>query len=95
MGMDVQKEDLGFGMRSWRYAMIVRDGVIDQMFVEPKQPGDPFEVSDAETVLRALGAGAKIPPPVTILTRPGCPHCSRAKSLLEGRRIAYDEILLG
>jgi peroxiredoxin len=54
MGMLVDKEDLGFGQRSWRYSMLVRDGVIEKMFIEPQKPGDPFEVSDAETMLRYL-----------------------------------------
>jgi peroxiredoxin len=31
MGMLVDKRDLGFGERSWRYSMIVRDGVIEKM----------------------------------------------------------------
>jgi peroxiredoxin (alkyl hydroperoxide reductase subunit C) len=51
----VNKENLGFGMRSWRYAMVVEDGVIQKMFIEPdfgdNCPTDPFEVSDADTVL--------------------------------------------
>jgi len=55
MGMLVQKENLGFGPRSWRYAMVVNDGEIEKMFVEPgyddNAEGDPFEVSDAKTVL--------------------------------------------
>ncbi len=43
MGMLVDKQDLGFGPRSWRYSMLVKDGVIDRMFIEPEKPGDPFE----------------------------------------------------
>ena len=58
MGMLVNKENLGFGMRSWRYAMIVDDGRIEKMFVEPDFgdlcPTDPFEVSDADNVLAWL-----------------------------------------
>ena len=34
MGMLVAKEDLGFGERSWRYSMLVRDGVIEKMFID-------------------------------------------------------------
>jgi len=57
MGMLVNKDDLGFGDRSWRYAMIVDDGVIEAMFVEDRQrPGDPFAVSDAATMLAFLGS---------------------------------------
>ena len=55
MGMLVDKDNLGFGLRSWRYSMLVEDGEIAAMFVEPgladNAPGDPFEVSDAETML--------------------------------------------
>lgn len=55
MGMLVNKENLGFGMRSWRYAMVVKDGEIEQVFIEPdfgdNCPTDPFTVSDADTVL--------------------------------------------
>jgi peroxiredoxin len=55
MGMLVDKTDLGFGERSWRYAMVVDDGVIEEMFVEDfNEPGDPFAVSDVGTVLAYL-----------------------------------------
>src|SRR3954466_14646425 len=48
MGMLVDKADLGFGKRSWRYSMLVKDGVVQKMFIEPNKPSDPFEVSDAD-----------------------------------------------
>ena len=51
MGMLVDKSELGFGKRSWRYSMLVKDGVIEKMFIEPEKAGDPFEVSDADTML--------------------------------------------
>lgn len=58
MGMLVCKDNLGFGMRSWRYSMFVDNGVIQKMFVEPdfedNCPTDPFEVSDADTMLNWL-----------------------------------------
>ena len=58
MGMLVDKSNLGFGMRSWRYSMVVNDGVIEKMFVEPgfqdNAGSDPFEVSDADTMLAYL-----------------------------------------
>ncbi len=60
MGMLVKKENLGFGMRSWRYSMYVDDCEIVKMFVEPgfedDCAGDPFEVSDADTMLGFLRA---------------------------------------
>ena len=58
MGMLVDKSNLGFGMRSWRYSMYVEDGGIKKLFSEPgfedQCPTDPFEVSDAETMLNYL-----------------------------------------
>ncbi len=58
MGMLVKKDNLGFGKRSWRYAMVVNNGVIEKMFIEPgfghDCPTDPFEISDAETMLEYL-----------------------------------------
>lgn len=58
MGMLVSKDNLGFGMRSWRYSAFVDDGGIVKMFVEPgfddECPADPFEVSDADTMLEWL-----------------------------------------
>ena len=57
MGMLVDKNALGSGRRSWRYSMLVYDSVIHRMFVEDfSSPGDPFEVSDASTMLDAMSA---------------------------------------
>lgn len=95
MGMLVDKNDLGFGKRSWRYSMLVKDGVIDKMFIEPDKPGDPFEVSDADTMLRYINADAKAPKKVTIFTKAGCGHCTRAKSYLAECNLKYEEIELG
>lgn len=58
LGMLVKKDDRGFGERSWRYSMFVDDGVIKKAFVEPgfmdNSEPDPFEVSDAQTMLKYL-----------------------------------------
>ena len=94
MGMLVPKQDLGFGERSWRYSMLVKDGVIQKMFIEPDQPGDPFEVSDADTMLAHIAPNAAKPLDVTIFTREGCPFCVRAKGLLRDAGVDYDELLL-
>lgn len=95
MGMLVNKDDLGFGDRSWRYSMLVKDGVIEKMFIEPEQPGDPFEVSDADTMLRYVNPEARPEESVTLFTRPGCPHCVRAKEMLDKKGMSYEEIVLG
>lgn len=92
MGMLVNKADLGFGMRSWRYSMLVKDGVIDKMFIEPNVPGDPFEVSDADTMLKYINPNAKASKIATIFTKPGCPFCAKAKAALEDAKIPYEEI---
>jgi len=62
MGMLVRKDNLGFGERSWRYSMLVEDGAITALFSEPGKgdncPSDPFEVSDADTMLAHVKAAA-------------------------------------
>ena len=58
MGMLVKKDDLGFGLRSWRYSMYVEDGEIKKIFIEPgfsdNCPDDPYTVSDPKTMLEYL-----------------------------------------
>ncbi len=95
MGMLVNKSNLGFGQRSWRYSMLVNDGVIEKMFIEPEKDGDPFEVSDADTMLHYLAPDWKAQPSVAIFTKPGCPFCAKAKQMLQEHKLAYEEIVLG
>jgi len=94
MGMLVNKDELGFGERSWRYSMLVKDGVIEKMFIEPEEPGDPFKVSDADTMLEYIAPNAEKPWSVTVFTREGCSYCARAKALLKERGIAFEELVL-
>jgi glutaredoxin-like protein len=94
MGMLVDKADLGFGKRSWRYSMLVKDDVVQKMFIEPQKPGDPFEVSDADTMLSYINPTAKQPDQVAIFTREGCEYCARAKALLKQLGYQYAEIPL-
>jgi glutaredoxin-like protein len=94
MGMLVEKNDLGFGDRSWRYSMLVKDGVIEKMFIEPDQPGDPFEVSDADTMLEYIAPEASKPLNVTIFTREGCEYCAKSKELLKEMDIHFEELVL-
>lgn len=58
LSMMVKKDDLGFGERSWRYSAYIEDGLIKKAFVESgfsdNCPTDPFEVSDAKTMLDYL-----------------------------------------
>lgn len=94
MGLLVDKDDLGFGKRSWRYSMLVKDGVVNKMFIEPSQPGDPFEVSDADTMLDYIAPDAGRPHDVVIFTRKGCPYCSKAKQMLQAQGMEYEELTL-
>lgn len=95
MGMLVDKADLGFGKRSWRYSMLVKDGVVEKMFIEPEKPGDPFEVSDAETMLNYINPEAAKPKLVSLFAKIGCQFCARAKEMLKEHNMTYEEITLG
>ena len=58
MDMLVSKANLGFGDRTWRYSMLVEDGEVVKVFSEEGKedncPTDPFEVSDAGTMLNFI-----------------------------------------
>ncbi len=58
MGMLVEKANLGFGYRSWRYAAVINDGVVEAWFEEPGREdnhgADPYGESSPETVLAWL-----------------------------------------
>ena len=58
MGFLIDKSNIGFGYRSWRYSMVIENGIVEQMFIEPgfddNADGDPFQVSDAETMIKYL-----------------------------------------
>jgi glutaredoxin-like protein len=95
MGMLVDKTDLGFGKRSWRYSMVVKDGLVEKMFIEPEEPGDPFKVSDAETMLNYINSAAAKPKLVSLFTKMGCPFCAKAKGMLSKNGLDYEEIVLG
>ena len=60
MGMStIWDSNRGFGERSWRYSVVINDNVVEQIFIENGTPVqnflmDPFEVSDAQTMLTYL-----------------------------------------
>ncbi len=87
MGRLVEKNNLGFGARSWRYSMLVDDGKIVKIFDEPEKDGDPFEVSDADTMIKYIDPNWQDKPSVSIITKPGCPHCAKAKATLKEKRL--------
>lgn len=93
--MLVGKEDLDFSKRSWRYSMLVTNGIIEKIFIEPQEPSDPFNVSDADTMIKYLKPGWQAKPPLAIFTKPGCMFCQKAKALLEENGLRYEEIVSG
>lgn len=95
MGLLVDKSEIGFGKRSWRYAMLVKNGIIEKMFIEPDLPGDPFEVSDADTMLNFINPEALPKTEVAIFTKHGCSHCTKAKATLAEQGLQYEELVLG
>lgn len=58
MGMLVTKDNLGFGLRSWRYAMVVDNGIIEKMFVEPGKENncedDPYGETSPQNIIKTL-----------------------------------------
>ena len=94
MGLLVDKNNLGFGKRSWRYSMLIKDGIIKKMFIEPEVEGDPFEVSDADTMLKYINPNAIKPEYITLFTKAGCQFCENSKELLKEKGLRYEEVLL-
>ena len=94
MGMLVAKDDLGFGKRSWRYSMLVDNGQVVKHFIEPDVEGDPFEVSDADTMLSFIAPGAQTPKSITVFSKAGCPFCAQAKDLLKANNMQFNEVIL-
>ena len=68
MGYLVRKSNLGFGERSWRYAAVVNDGLIEKLFLEEgfrdNADTDPYEASTPEAVLEYVKSTVKEPTPV-------------------------------
>ena len=95
MGMLVDKSNLGFGERSWRYSMLVTNVVIKKMYIEAQVEGDPFDVSDADTMLHHIAPDAKVPASVTVMSRKGCPFCAKAKAMLTEVGMDYEEMVMG
>jgi len=95
MGMLVDKSAIGFGKRSWRYAMLVKNGVIEKMFIEANVEGDPFEVSDADTMLNYINPKASQKQSVTIFSKPDCPYCINTKALLKKKGLKFEAIEIG
>ena len=61
VGMLVDKTNIGFGPRSWRYAAVITDGLVEKVFEEPGMSDnfadDPYGISSPENVLKYLQSG--------------------------------------
>ncbi len=95
MGMLVDKSAIGFGKRSWRYSMLVKNGVVEKMFIEADVDGDPFSVSDADTMLNYIAKDAAIPASITVMSRDGCGFCASAKDMLDEAGLEFEELVMG
>jgi thioredoxin-dependent peroxiredoxin len=64
MGMLVNKSNLGFGDRSWRYAVVVDNGIIEKLFIEDgirdNADTDPYEATTPENVLDYVKSSLKV-----------------------------------
>lgn len=92
MGLLVDKSAIGFGKRTWRYSMYVENGTIKKMFIEPEKDGDPFEVSDADTMFSYLNPNGNKVEEIVLFSKEGCPHCARAKDLLKSKSMPFQEV---
>jgi glutaredoxin-like protein len=95
LGMATHFSDLGLSTRSRRYSMLIKNGLIEKMFVERDDPSDPLEVSDADTMLHYLAPSHQTQRAITLFTKPDCPFCAKAKNLLTQHKMAYEEISIG
>ena len=64
------------------------------MFIEPEEPGDPFKVSDADTMLNYIAPNAKKPDQVVVFSKVGCSFCAKAKQLLSDNGFEYIDVPL-
>lgn len=65
------------------------------LFIEPEVPGDPFEVSDAETMLNYINEKAGKPHRVFMFSKPGCPFCEKARKMLDDHGMSYEQVETG
>ena len=73
---------------------LITDGTIDKI-LSSRCGSDPFQVSDAETMLHHIQPREQPARSAFMFARHGCPHCDRAKALLKERGIAFEAVHLG
>lgn len=75
--------------------MLVRNDVIEKMFIETTQPRDRPQASDADTMLQYLASDHKPSASISLFSKPGGSYCAKAKQLLADSGIPFEEIPLG
>ena len=75
--------------------MLVNDGKIIKQFIEPDVEGDPFEVSDADTMFKYVAPTVTLPSDIVMFSKDGCAFCADAKELLDKNGMRYEELVLG
>lgn len=75
--------------------MLVKDGVIEKHFIEADVEGDPFEVSDADTMYDFITDGKKPSPSISVFTREGYPFCAKTKADLKAAGYNFETMVLG
>ena len=65
MNMLVSKDNLGFGQRSWRYAVVLNDGVVEKAFIEPgfgdNVEDDPYGETSPENIFNYIIMESPVP----------------------------------
>lgn len=92
LGCLVDRSDVGFGLRSYRFAMVVDNNRIEKVFVEAEDFG--FTSTDADSLLNYVSPSVSAPPRVAILTKAGCAACEKTKSLLTAKKLTFVELPL-
>lgn len=95
MGMDINLNSAGLGIRSKRYSMYVEDSVIKKMFIEDEANPVGMTVSDADTMFKYLFPSKPAVPNIALIVQPGCPDCAKMKMMLEGAKLPYEQLRYG
>lgn len=95
LGFLMNRSDMCLGNRSWRYSMVINDGVIEKMFIEPEgEESDPYGESSAEKMLKYLNPSARLPSSITIFTKHGCADCEEMKDVFRKYSMPFEELIL-
>lgn len=95
MGMLVDKLEFGLGRWSWCYFMLVKDGLIEKMFIEQEGLGDFFEVLDVDIMLCYINLDVNLFLWILLFSKLGCLYCVCVCKLFKEWNYCFEEIELG